>query len=486
MERIRRNLFAKYAMVLGISLIAAASGQASVTKVGNGDDGADLETLTQITSGPILEARKRAIETVKQLNANGIPGMGLLIPELEHSNLFMATKDVHPTGEPQGSLEISADKGFVYARTFAEPYAATRFFPIAATLTADQLVALHIHEALHRSLPPDIRTDENKVMHLTMAMTSPGASYDRVFQVASLYINADASNTAQHSPQRFAPMPETQLHSTVSIEPIDLPSKSRTEVKVGTEFYTSMAYGWRPGATNELQLKTSLGGYRQIGSYAVEPAFRFRTKVFREIEQGVGIGLGTTSYDFEGRIKLDEETVVGPLVRFTAKSLTEPSYSFGDRDISTVGGFYRNKSEGSYLETTVFYSFGSTAGKDEYSSTKFNPILSLTGRAGVKYNYLYIGGLFDVHSSEGRELSQIEQENSNNGYYSQPTPGLMRPGFRIIAVGPELGLEGKSFNFRLYAKTILNPSQGTFDDLGDNMDRGSGAALLGTSFAMAF
>lgn len=484
MEKIRMNLFAKYAMVLGLSLIAAAPGYASVTKVGNGDDGADLETLTQITSGPILAARQRAIETVKQLNANGIPGMGLLIPELEHSNLFMATKDVHPTGEQQGSLEISADKGFVYARTFAEPYAATRFFPIAATLTADQLVALHIHEALHRSLPPDIRTDENKVMHLTMAMTSPGASYDRVFQVASLYINVDVANTAQRSPQRFAPMPEAQLNSTVSIEPIILPSKSRTEVKVGTEMYSEAAYGWRAGATNEIQLKTSLGGYRQIGSYAVEPVFRFRAKIFREVERG--LGLGTTSYEVEGRIKLDEETVAGPLLRFTAKSLDEPAYTFGDRDITTVGAFYRNIGESSYFESTAFYSFGSTSGKNEYYSAKYNPILSLTGRAGMKYRYLYIGGLLDIHSSEGREISASEQEHSNGGYYSQPTPGLMRPGFRILAVGPELGLEGKNFNLRLYAKTILNTSQGLFDDLGDVMDRGSGSALLGTSFAMAF
>lgn len=484
MEKIRMNLFAKYAMVLGWGLIAAAPGYASVTKVGNGDDGADLETLTQITSGPILAARQRAIETVKQLNANGIPGMGLLIPELEHNNLFMATKDVHPTGEQQGSLEISADKGFVYARTFAEPYAATRFFPIAATLTADQLVALHIHEALHRSLPPDIRTDENKVMHLTMAMTSPGASYDRVFQVASLYINADVTNTAQRSGQRPTPVLETQMNSTVSVAPIVLPSKSRTEVKMGVEVYSQGRYGWSPGITNELEVKTSLGGYRQVGSFAVEPAFRFRAKMFSEAARG--LGLGATSYEVEGRIKIDDETVAGPLVRFTAKALDESGYDWNDRDVTTVGAFYRNLSESSYFETTASYSFGSTAGKDEFQSAKYNSILSLTGRTGLKYKYLYIGGLFDIHSSEGREISQSEQVNRQVGYYAEPTPGLMRPGFRILAVGPELGLEGKSFNFRLYAKQILNSSSGIFDDLGDNMDRGSGNAVLGTSFAMAF
>lgn len=83
MKTTKRNIVTHCLLALGLSQALAFTAQASVTKVGNGDDGADLEALTPITSGPIFEARQRAVETAKKLNVIGVPGLGLLIPELE-------------------------------------------------------------------------------------------------------------------------------------------------------------------------------------------------------------------------------------------------------------------------------------------------------------------------------------------------------------------------------------------------------------------
>ena len=97
------------------TLILACAGagsfaHASVTKVGNGDDGADLEALTPVTEGPILAARTEALTRLKNLNVIGVAGLGMLMPELERSEMMMTAQDAHPTGEAAGDLEISPNR----------------------------------------------------------------------------------------------------------------------------------------------------------------------------------------------------------------------------------------------------------------------------------------------------------------------------------------------------------------------------------------
>ncbi len=53
---------------------------AGPNKIGNGDEGADLEGATSITTGPIVEARDQAIALLKKLNVEGVNGLGLLLP----------------------------------------------------------------------------------------------------------------------------------------------------------------------------------------------------------------------------------------------------------------------------------------------------------------------------------------------------------------------------------------------------------------------
>ncbi|NJL23804.1 MAG: hypothetical protein HC902_00550 [Calothrix sp. SM1_5_4] len=209
--------------LLSMTLVFALStAMASTTKVGNGDDGKDLEGVVKITEGPIFTARARAVALMKSLNTQGIPGLGQLLPELERTDLLMASKDVQALST-EGNWEASDNRMQVYARTFPEPHAPTRFFPAALTLNQDQLVALHTHEALHRALPPGIRENEDKVAILTMALTSPSATFDRVNQVAKAVIPSESPE-----PHYLASTGNSSTSALKSVTP--LPPTTKTQI----------------------------------------------------------------------------------------------------------------------------------------------------------------------------------------------------------------------------------------------------------------
>ncbi|HVK62378.1 MAG TPA: hypothetical protein VM432_12545, partial [Bdellovibrionales bacterium] len=471
MGKTRRILVGQCVLALGLSLAAAVPGHASVTKVGNGDDGADLEALSPIQSGVIWESRAKAIEAVDRLNVRGVAGLGLLIPELERSDLLMAAKDVHPTGEQAGAIEISSDRNLVYARTFAEPYAATRFFPAAQKLTSEQLIALHIHEALHRSLPSDIRTNEDVVMHLTMAITSPGASFDRIRNVASLYIKAPVVADA---PVLAAPIAMSSMKQKVV-----LPAKSRS--RFGYEY---TAYGLEKFSTAEegrlhgFEFATSLGGYRSMKSLVVEPVFRARIKLTENRDSLASDSsslIGPSSYDIEGKVRIDERTSIGPFARFTAKSLSDYG---GGRDIITLGGVYRSEADKTYFESSLAYSLPSTTDSSEVK-VEYKSILSLAARAGWKMGLLRLGGLAELHNSSGKDVTIVD-DDYGTGLNDQDD---VNP-FRILLSGAELGVIGRRVQFKTHYKWIFNDTSASLCDLGVVIDRGAGRAVLGSSVAL--
>ena len=470
MRRNRRILFSTCKLLASIFLTASIA-SASVTKVGNGDDGSDLEALSPITSGPIWEARKKAVEELRRLNIAGIPGLGLLIPELERTDLLLAQQDVRPTVEPKGALEISDDHRSVYARTFPEPYAATRFFPAALKLTSEQLVALHIHEALHRALPADIRTNEDIVTHLTLAMTSPGATHDRVRHIASLYIKPEpiATEVAEHS----TPAPKLSTRKNVV-----LPPKSRTQIGYQLDAFAREKFDIG-GYSNihGLNLSTSLGGYKALASYPVEPVLRTRLRFSGTY--GTGTHVGPASFDLKGRVQIDERTYAGPFVRHTLKSIDETSYLPNDRDVTTVGAFYNSNVDRSYLDFDFSYSLPNTAKRGEVT-VRYSSVMSLSARTGFKWKGFKVGGMAELHASEGSEI----QEDIDLGYYRHE---IHHPNsIRIFALGPEFSYGGERFQVKAYGKWIMNATSAKFDDLADIVDRGAGQSAFGTSFTMLF
>jgi hypothetical protein len=471
----RRILF----IMLTAGIVAGGHAHASVTKVGNGNDGADLEALSPINSGPIVEARVEALERLKNLNVIGVAGLGLLIPELERSEMLMAAQDVHPTGEPAGVLEISPDRSQVYARTFAEPYAATRFFPAALKLKRDQMVALHIHEALHRSLPAAVRENEDVVMHITMALTSPGANHDRVRQVVGLYV-------------RPIPVPVTLQARLPRAPETPLPADSKSKFALNFESYLITAYP-RPNYqqfSQGLDFSTSLGGYQRLGSLALEPNFRVRMKMM-SAPGVISSLLGPSAFDLAARTTSASGALSSAFVRFSAKSLNAYQKDTFNRDIWTIGLSHQRKSRRSYLEAQAFYSLSSTVPNygysDQYSSTsgdmKYLPILSLVAHGGWTLKKWRLGGLAELHASDGHIL---------NAKYIGYDGGLFRnyrsklAPFRLIVMGPEFGFHGDFYQFKMYVKHVLNPGSATLTDLGDIMDRGAGNSTLGLTLATLF
>lgn len=470
---IRRILFI-------IMVLVSAGARASVTKVGNGDDGGDLEALTLIKGGPLLETRVLAVNRVKALNVAGIPGLGQLIPELERSDMMMAAQDSHPTGETAGTLEISDDKSLVYARTFAEPYAVTRFFPAALTLTAEQMIALHIHEALHRSLPANIRENENVVMHITMALTSPGANFDRVWQVTRLYVR-NAPVVADLEGEG------TPTHSSVMREPRVLPKASLSKFGYQVESFATAKnspayYGYQPAEVwHGIEFAGSLGGYRSIGSVAVEPYFGARMKMASQF--GGLSTFGPSSYDLSARISDGGSSITAPFVRFSAKSLDGFGYGVADRDIWTLGILHQRESYRAYLDAQFFYSFGSTSKQDHLSRVDYKPILSMSAHGGWVLRRFRLGGIAAVHASEGYTMKGLWSEN---GVYYSNNYNLDREAFRLLVLGPEIAFTGSRFKLTLAYQEVMNGyGSQNLASLGDVMDRGvgtGGVAFNGTLY----
>jgi len=152
----------------------------ATVKIGNSNTGGDLEKLTPIGDGPIKVAQMEALNLLEKLNTSGIPGLGNLKPEIEKSETLLAEPVVNALAQDDYRPDHLPSDGQLYARTLPEPYAPTRFFPIATLLSKEQLVKLHIHEALHRALPEKFRTDESVVAQLVLVITDPSATFDNV------------------------------------------------------------------------------------------------------------------------------------------------------------------------------------------------------------------------------------------------------------------------------------------------------------------
>ncbi|MBI3557122.1 MAG: hypothetical protein HY074_12735, partial [Deltaproteobacteria bacterium] len=343
--------------VLAVAIMMPATLLGAAVKVGNGDDGTDLEGATSITSGKILESRAHAVELLNKLNTAGIPGLGSLLPELANSNLYLAKKDVAALPGDQSSFHTNM-KGQVYARTFATPYAPTRYFPAAEGLDADQLVSLHIHEALHRSLPAKVREDESVVSRITLAITSPEASNDRIREAAA------------------GLMP---VEPTVAAQPMVLVAESRPQVPMPQRFEqpSNVGYLYRQFKDSSTPSSDSISKMHVIHSdlYA-----------FGSSRTPLGLGLEASI------LKFGDSTLMGPLsisprmriwsrrgfdigvfstISLNTLSAQELKNSPFGRDVGTIGLSMRKESGLVYVENFLSWttpgSSKQTIGKIDYN-----------------------------------------------------------------------------------------------------------------------
>jgi hypothetical protein len=467
-------------LMILILILASLHAHSATTKVGNGDDGTDLEGFEEITSGPIVESRAKAVEHLKKLNVQGVPGLGLLIPEVEKAQLYMAKRDVQANlDEDQGAFHADFN-GAVFARTMPEAYAPTRFFPASKKLSEEQLISLHIHEALHRSLPPSIKENENKVAQMTIAITSPGASHDRVKSAAVKHIPEElpvaSNNGIQVNGVKTLPPVAQDATMTTNLYPV--PEHARVK---------------RPSVFGYTYQKFT--GHHDTDIMPVETMHSIQSHLypFGGDTNPIGIGIEATVLKFE-----DEDTQLGPLgisararlwsvrgfdigawgmVSLNTLSNEELKNSPYGRDLLTVGLSLRKDLKNFYVENLIgFTSPGEVkdkTGTQEYTY-KYGSVVTASVKAGFRLSHFMAGGFGEIILSDN---------------YSYTGPGYSDETgrYQIVGAGPDIGWEQDWWAMRVFGRFVVDSSKNAdYTLLGNIMGKGSGQGSVGAQFSVVF
>lgn len=443
---------------------------AGPTRVGNGDDGGDLEAGVPVRSGVLVETRDEALVLLKKLNIASVEGLGLLIPELERSEMLLLDRniDLSKTNATPEARELALEEAraigavnekqqLVYARTFAEPHASTRFFPAALKLERRQLVALHIHEALHRALPETVRENEKVVSRLTLAITSSDTSFDRVRDTAAkeipraslraegeAYSAGERSSTVEYGYQSYF-RPDTSkslspVSSLHSLKSFTYPFGADVRLGVGLELTFVI-----------LPERSYLGPVGLSGRY------RLGTWRSSDVDVFASLHLNTLS---DGEIK---NTPMG-------------------RDTGTVGVAMRRDETHFRLENALYFTPGSEIKRSDtgtelthkYGSVfgaRISAVAKVPASAGTSYE---LGGNGEILLANSHEVQ---------GGTTSTSSGRLR----VVTVGPELSYLTGDLKFTLSGRFVIDSTKGaSLDEIGDLMGHGVGQGSWGAAVTWQF
>lgn len=416
---------------------------AGPTRVGNGDDGEDLEVGVPVREGILVETRLEAVALLKRLGVANIAGLGQLLPETEKTDILLVKSPKAPSsknekGEP------------VYARTFSEPHAATRFYPPALNLERTQLVALHIHEALHRALAPDVRENEALVSRITVAITAPDTSFDRVKDLVGRELKpSDSGGIDRRSIVEYGYrsyfLPEAQkshapVSSLHSLRSFFYPIEDSTTFGLGVEFtfvvLPERSYLGPIGLTTQL----NLGTWRSS-----------------DVDIFGALHLNTVS---DGEIK---NTPVG-------------------RDTATIGFAIRRETAKVRLENQVYFTMASDA------TQKLNGV-EYTHKYGAMFGARVAGfGKSVLSSTSVFEWGGAGEVLLGNSHEVTGGPNPEKTGrLRVVSLGPEFGYITGDFRFSLNGRFVVDSTQGvSLDQIGDLMGHGVGQGSWGAAVSWRF
>jgi len=446
---------------------------ASPARVGNGDDGADLESLSKLESGPIVDARSSAVELIRKLNASGVPGLGMLEPELSKSSLFLASEDIPAHLEQDQGVFHSSMQGKVFARTIAEPHASTRFFPAAQQLGNDQLLALHIHEALHRSLPKSIRENEASVSALTLAITAPGATHDTVLASSQRWISRES---IPESEMQIAAGATNDTSSSA-----DVPLAASSRVRQPSLF--SYEYRRYQPTTGEGILTLQVGGAHVLRS-DLYPFGDHRSTLGIGIEASLIQGADRTwmgPLGVSGRIQLWSgrgfDIGVWGLLTLNVLSAEELKNSVLGRDATSVGVSMRKDLRFMTIENRVGYTLSGEAtqkiGAVSYQH-EFGSMVLASVSAAARIGNLRLGGF--------AELNLADEYRVMGGAFP-----FASGRYRLLSGGPRVSYETLDFIASISGRLLLDSTEGVnFDYLGNLLGQGSGQGAWVASVGVFF
>lgn len=476
-------------VLLLVTIFKYETAHAGPTRVGNGDDGGDLESPIVVKSGVLIETRDEAVALLKQLNVAGIAGLGQLIPETEKTEIFLVSRNVD-LGKTQASPEERSDaleeaKSIgavneknqpVYARTFPESHAATRFFPAALMLDRKQLVALHIHEALHRALPMALRENEQAVSRITLGITSTGTSFDRVKEVVAretLHAQGEIAFAVLGASGGTSSSLSTAKNNVASA------TISRSSI---------VEYGYRSFFLPDRQKATA-----PVSSLHSLKSFLYPF-------EGDSLGLGV-EFTF---VVLPERSYLGPLglssqlklgmwgrsdidvfANLHLNTLTDGEIRNTPvgRDTATIGFAIHREAQSFRLENRVYFTGASDAtqkiGGVEYTH-KFGGIFgarilalgrtALSGSSSFEW-----GGMGEVLLANSHEIAGA-------GPLAEKTGRL-----RVVTVGPEFAYTTGDFRYSLNGRFIVDSTPGiSLDQVGDLMGYGVGQGSWGAAVSWRF
>ncbi|CAN5571988.1 hypothetical protein BH10BDE1_BH10BDE1_34710 [soil metagenome] len=469
---------------------------AGPTRVGNGDDGGDLELPVTVKSGVLIETRAEAVKLLKRLNVAGMSGLGQLIPETEKTEILLVSRNVD-LGKTQSSPEersdaleeakaigaVNENNQPVYARTFPEPHAATRFFPAALLLERRQLVALHIHEALHRALPLALRENEQVVSRITLALTTQGASFDRVKDVVSHEVQREAD--AQTALAAKAAADKASASKTATVESAAASAASNPAVVNRTSL---VEYSYRSFFLPESQKAqapvSSLHSLRSFlypfegGSFGFGVEFTFVVLPERSY-----LGpLGLSSQLKLGRWGRSDIDLFAALHLNTLADGEIKNTPVG-RDTATVGVAIQRESNNFRLENRLFFTGASDANQKingvDYTykfAAIFGARVLALGRTEISPSSVFEwGGMAEVLLANSHEVT-------GSGPLAEKTGRL-----RVVSIGPEFAYSAGDFRYSLSGRFIVDSTPGiSLDQLGDLMGSGVGQGSWGGAVSWRF
>jgi hypothetical protein len=417
----------------------------AANKVGTGDDGSDLEGAEEIKSGPIWDARGKAVQLLQKLNTAGISGLGQLLPEVERASLYLAKKDV-PADLPEDESHKSM-MGTVFARTQPRPHAPVRFFPVSKGLGEDQLVALHIHEGMHRALPEEVREDEAIVAKLTLALTTPEATHDQVVATARSLLPATVP-LAQNVKEE--------------IDHYSLPSQ------IGYQFrrFSSSNLPSRYHVKELHILQSDLypfGGKNQPVGFGIEMSWM---RGAHNMSHSGPLGLSARTKIWSVR---DFDVSLWGKAAFSTLASDELKNSPFGRDVYTVGVSFNKQMKWGYIENYLSYDFPGTShqkvGLINYQYD-YGSIVEAKVRVGTRLGPVHLGGFGELHLANSFRVK--------GGAYNEDFGK-----YRILSIGPEVSFRTEDFTVGMVGRYLVDASPETsYDVLGNILGPGASQGSL--------
>lgn len=453
-----------------ITGILAIEASASPTKVGNGDAGGDLEKMEKVQSGVLIQTRDKALDLLRKQDVQNITGLSKLIPELEKADVYLSSSNVSPVLTTDNQTEISADGRFVYARTFAEPHAPVRFFPAALMLSEEQIINLHIHEALHRALLAPMNQNEAVVSEITLALTSPDANKDRTQAILNKNLNNDPPPSVAQAVGAVPP----------NYEPV------MTTISPRLKEPSSFTYSYQAFVlSDEDKALLPIQGMHQLQSL-IYP--------FGEASSVRGIGI-KFSY-----LNLNDKSFMGPLAlsgnllfttwrNFDIEGFVEGSaYTLSSqelkslpktRDTVTIGLSMKRNSDKFYTENFIALTPGSVkefkVGNVNYRE-EYSNLLDARIEGGFKVNKFSIGIFGDLLLTEGSEVSSEDQLFKTE-----------KERIRVFKIGPKVSYTSGNLNISFYSQHVIDKTPGyDLTDFANIMGLGAGTTVFGSSISFNY